>query len=145
MRLPPGIVLVLLVLPARLPSAAAAAAMLHASLPLSSGSGSAGKRLNNACIFPPFSHNFSVVFGAVSFSVFCFRSLFAAFCFVCCHWQGKQVGHQLVNPLSPLCPALQAHTCRCRTCYHFESRARPPSVAATSARLAPVINSYSNC
>lgn len=159
MRLPPGIVLVLLVLPARLPSAAAAAAataaMLHASLPLSS----AGKRLNNACIFPPFSHNFSVVFVVVSFSVFCFLFSFSVLCFLfrlrpshcCCHWQGKQVGHQLVNPppplchLPPRCPVLQAHTCRCRTCYHFESRARPPSVAATSARLAPVINSYSNC
>lgn len=157
MRLPPGIVLVLLVLPARLPSAAAAAAataaMLHASLHLSS----TGKRLNNACIFPPFSHNFSVVFVVVSFSVFCFRSPVSAFCFVFARRTVVATGRvnksatNLLTPpplwqhLPPCCPVQQAHTCRCRTCYHFESRARPPSVAATSSRLAPVINSYSNC
>lgn len=79
---PPGIVLVLLVLPARLPSAAAAtataavASMLHASLPLSSAvaaavivvaAAAAQLKTNNACIFPPFSHKFSVVVFLFSF------------------------------------------------------------------------------
>lgn len=116
MRLPPGIVLVLLVLPARLPSAVAAAAataaMLHASLPLSS----AGKRLNNACIFPPFSHNFSVVFVVVSFSVFCFRSPFSAFCFVfarCTVVATGRVNKSATNLLtpSPLAPPAPAALC----------------------------------
>lgn len=66
---------------------------------------------------------FSLLFRFSLLSLALFRPLFRC----CCHWQGKQVGHQLVNPLPS--PALLLHTCRCRTCYHFESRARPPTAA----------------